>query len=252
MHIIRFGTTQPAIAARFGPVSIPTASEDDLRLANLSGPDGRQVIDHWLGPLPETVSPDATGIQDRADGSAQWLSDVPGDIDVTTQRILLSGNARLSAGAAAFVNPQAFTLVARVKRIEGGVGGGVLIGSERSTIGQSGSISLGPSGVTVSAGASTSFNDSSAGTLVGVEATIAVTFSTARGVTIRRDGIQTAINETRTSPLLGSQIYIGGTGTATSTRLNGEIRGLFYSRMDLSSPDLMHALVEIEQYLMAL
>lgn len=247
MHTLRHTVKRQAnLAARYGQVAIPAASDTDKLIANLADSDGRPLVDYWISPLLTTLEPSGAGIQDRRQGSVQWVAAGDGALSVADGRILLPGTFTLSAGGRAPINPDAFTLIARVAPMSGGV----LIGTEGNSTGSTGSVKVGTSGVTTEAGGSTNVADN-AGTLIGEDLVITVTFSTARGVTIRRNGIQTYANPARTAPNMGNSLYLFGTGTAT-TRLIGGAGYLLYSLQDLSHPALAVGLSAIEKTLVDL
>ncbi|CAB3676057.1 hypothetical protein LMG26690_01332 [Achromobacter animicus] len=248
MHTIRFTEkTQPSLAARFGQGMMPADSHVDRLFANLADPEGRPFFDYMISPSMALLGPGGVGVRDRRQRDLRWLTTGSGVLSTSAGRFVLPGTFLLSAGSAAAANPSAFTLVCRAKLIGTG---GALVGSQNASITGTGAVTLGPSGVLTAAGGASNVADN-AGSLVGVDLVVTVTFSTERGVQIRRNGVQTYVNAGRTAANAGSQLKIGGTGTVSS-RFNGEIGYWFYSLRDLSDPRLLSGLEAIERELIAM
>lgn len=249
MHTFRrVEKVQPNIAARYGAVAIPVVSEIDYFLANLADDDGRPLIDYWISPLATTLAPDGSSIMDRRQPQGMnWaVASGAGVVSVADGRIVLPGTLNLAAGSAAAVNPSAFTVVARVHP----VASSILVGTERASISGTGAVSIGASGILTAAGGSGNVADN-AGSLINSDLVVTVTFSTERGVSIRRDGTQTYANAGRTASNLGSRLYFGGTGTSTNY-YNGNIGYLLYSLRDLSDPAYRAGLAAVERALVDL
>ncbi|MFV0891271.1 hypothetical protein [Pseudomonas kurunegalensis] len=246
MHTIRRTTkSQASISAKFGAVSVPIASERDMKIANYTDKNGRPLIDYWISALVATLAPNGSGIRDRRQGSLRWMTTNSGILSVVDGKLSLDGSFILSAGEAATANLSAFTLIAKAKAT---ASGSTIIGSELNSIAGTGSVSVGLSGVLTSAGGEGNVADN-AGSLVGQEVVVSVTFSTERGVTIRRNGVQTYANPSRNKANIGGQVRIGGTGSST-TRFTGSIDCLLYSTRDLSAPELFAGLVALEKQVM--
>ncbi|WP_394065432.1 hypothetical protein [Alcaligenes sp. WGS1538] len=249
MHTFRrVVKSHPNIAARYEPVELPAVSEIDYLIANLADKDGRPLIDYWISPLASTLAPDGSSIMDRRQpqGMNWGVTSGSGVVSVTDGRIVLPGTFNLAAGAPAVVNPSAFTVVARVHP----VASSIVVGTERGSISGTGSVSIGVPGILTAAGGAGNVADN-AGDVTNTDLVATVTFSTVRGVSIRRNGVQTYANAGRTAANLGNRLYIGGTGTATNY-YNGNIGYLLYSLRDLSDPALRPGLAAIERALVEL
>lgn len=253
MHTFRRAVKpQPALAARYGSVVVPEVTDIDRLIANLSDAEGRPLVDYWLSPLATLIAPDGSAIQDRRQPDAMpWnVNGGSGVVSVVNGRILLPGTFNLAAGEAASNNPDAFTVVARVRADEGA--SRVLIGSNLGSINGVGAVILGTAGVSTSAGRASGTTSDGAGTALGVDMVVAVTFSIERGVTIRRNGKQTAEAPTRTAASQAVQVRIAGHSVSASTYFSGEMGYLLYSMQDLSRPELLPGLIALEKALIDL
>jgi len=249
MHTFRrVVKSQPNIAARYGSVSIPAVSAIDNLLANLSDKDGRPLIDFWISPLASTLASDGSSIMDRRQPQGMnWaVANGSGVVSVSSGRIVLPGTFNLAAGAGAAINSSAFTVIGRVHP----VASSILVGTERASISGTSAVSIGASGILTAAGGAGNVADN-AGDVTNTDLVATVTFSTARGVSIRRNGVQTYANAGRTATNLGNQLYIGGTGASTNY-YNGNIGYLLYSLRDLSDPAYRAGLSAIERALVDL
>ena len=245
MHNIKFsGKRQPSVFNSLGSIVLPSATTEEIKIANFSDQYGNAVVQNWLSPNSLLVSPDGKFLRDKAQADVKWET-YPADLQIpisSPNYFTPTGGETLTAGAAVSQSKRAFTFVAKLS------GAGVILGTERNSVSSAGSVAIGASGILTGAGGGGTNSVDNAGDLTDVDVLVTVCFSTERGVTIRRDGVETYRDDQKTIENLGDQLRFFSTGTSELSRFSGKCGPIFYCSQDLSVYEKLPALKYIERF----
>lgn len=255
----------PELAGRFSesPVTLPT--DIDYALGAISKEDGSPALRYMLDPDPAfiragagEIGPDA--LRDSASGS-KWSTNVGKSI---VQATAINGQPTITLDAAtallrpsgqATFNHDAFSLFCVINS--------PVASTVRHIIGPNETTDITPlagsCAVLLSTGGFLNVYLGSTGAQLventqawqGQAVLIGVCFSTERGVTIRRNGVQVAADAARVTPLTGTALNLFS-GGGTGSRFSGNAGKLLLADVDLSLPAHAKDLATIEDHLKSL
>jgi hypothetical protein len=255
----------PDLAGRFSSVAIPVPSAVDYTWGALSKADGSPALRYVFDPDPKfiragagIIGPDAW--RDSASGS-KWSTNAGKSLVKATAingapTVTLDAATALLAGAdsgtfnatefsffAVFNSPVAATVRTLLGPTEV-VGTTPLQGSCNILLSTAGALNVywGSLGAPLMEATKT---------YQGVNVLLLITFSTARGVSIRRNGVEVVKDASRVTPIAGSKLNLFS-ASGSGSRFSGSVGKVGVLDVDLSRPEYAGGLASIESHLMSL
>ena len=255
----------PELAGRFSSSALPVPSAVDYAWGAISKPDGNPAFRYVFDPDPKfiragagIIGPDAW--RDSASGS-KWSTNASKSINLTAE---INGKPTVNLDAATALlapsdsggfNSTEFSFFA--------VFNSPVSTSVRNIIGPNELVEVTPLQGSCclllnTAGRLNVFFGSLGAPLVettkayqGVTVLVVVTFSTTRGVTIRRNGKEVVRDATRVTPIAGSKMNIFS-ASGSGSRFSGSIGKFGVLDVDLSRQEYAAGLAAIEDHLLSL
>lgn len=254
----------PELAGRFSNAAIPAPSAVDYSWGAISKPDGSPALRYVFDPDPKfiragagDIGPDA--MRDSASG-LKWSTNV-GKALVKATAIngkptltLDAATALLAPAGLATFNHDEFTFFAVINT--------PVTSAVRTLIGPAEVTTITPlqgsCNLLISTGGFLNVYMGSTGAPLvdsahsyqGSNVLVMVTFSTLRGVTIRRNGVQVVKDETRVTPVVGTALNLFG-ASGSGSRFSGNVGKAGVLDVDLSRPEYAAGLASIESHLMS-
>lgn len=237
----------------------PVPSEDDFALAAISKPDGSTAWRYWFIPGPGRYVVGEAGRDAWQEAWSDTIWTVPAGNTLAQSNIngqpsvLLSNTAALlpAAGQGA-VNPTEMTALFVLKPAPP-VGAQYLLGAQSGTAiyGVPNLMVTGTQFSTYMGDDDTILSHPASDYLTETPKLLGVTLSVSRGVTLRRNGVKVAGDETRTMPIANPACRLFSTGSSSS-RYHGDVGHVCVLDVDLTAPEHAADLARIESYLMNL
>ncbi len=254
----------PQLAGRFSAAAITVPSPVDYSWGGISKPDGSPALRYVFDPDPKfiragagVIGPDAW--RDCASGS-KWSSNaakslVTGSalngrpsisLDAATALLASSDSGGFNKNElsffAVFNTPVASTVRTLIGPAEV-VATTPLAGSINILLNTSGALNVywGSTGEQLI---------DAAHVYQGVPVLLMVTFSQAKGVSIRRNGVEVVRSASRVAPLLGAKLNIFS-ASGSGSRFSGVVGKMGLADVDLSRPEYADSLAAIEAHLLS-
>lgn len=254
----------PELAGRFSTAAIPAPSAIDYSWGAISKPDGSPALRYVFDPDPKfiragagDIGPDA--MRDSASG-LKWSTNAGKALMKATA---INGKPTLTLDAAtalfgpaglATFNSNEFSFFAVINTPVTAAVRTLLGPAELTTV----TPLQGSCNLLISTGGFLNVYMGSLGAPLvdsahsyqGSSVLVLVTFSTTRGVTIRRNGVQVVKDATRVTPIAGTAINLFS-ASGSGSRLSGSVGKAGVLDVDLSRPEYTKALAAIEGHLMS-
>jgi hypothetical protein len=254
----------PELAGRFSSAAIPAPSAVDYSWGAISKPDGSPALRYVFDPDPKfiragagEIGPDA--IRDSASG-LKWSTNA-GKALVKATAINGKPTLTLDAATALFgpagqatFNHDEFSFFAVINTPVTAAVRTLMGPTELTTVTPlQGSCNL----LINTAGFLNVYMGSTGAPLVdtahayqGSSVLVLVTFSTLRGVSVRRNGVQVLKDATRVTPVTGTTFNLFS-ASGSGSRFSGSVGKVGVLDVDLSRPEYTKALAAIESHLMS-
>ncbi len=264
-HVRVLDRQYPELAGRFSSAAVPVPSATDYSWGAISKADGMPALRYVFDPDPKfiragagVIGPDAW--RDSAGGS-KWSTNAGKSLSLTAaingaRTVTLDGATGLlaAAGGGAFNKAECSFFA---------VFNSPVVAAVRTLIGPAETVDITPLQGSLNlllstAGALNVYWGSLAAPLVdagrayqGVNVLLLITFSTERGVSIRRNGVEVLRDSARVTPIAGTKLNLFG-ASGSGSRFSGVVGKLGILDIDLSRPEHMADLAAIESHLLSL
>lgn len=254
----------PQLAGRFSNVSIAAPSSVDYSWGAISKPDGSPAFRYVFDPDPKfiragagDIGPDA--LRDSASG-LKWSTNAG---KALVKAAAINGKPTLTLdGATALFGPAGLAKFSHEEFSFFAVFNTPVAATVRTLMGPAeptsttplqGSLNL----LLSTAGLLNVYMGSTSAPLIdtdhvyqGVNVLVLVTFSTQRGITIRRNGDQVVKDATRVTPISGTTFNLFS-ASGSGSRFSGSVGKVGVLDVDLSRPEYTKALEAIESHLIS-